>query len=70
MDGDAVALGAQENLAGAVASGGSIWPTQYVGNGEKIGVPEYLKEAVRTQMRLTGCSPGIVAVDLHPVFAN
>ena len=70
MDGDAVALGAQENLAGAVASGGSIWPTQYVGNGEKIGVPEYLEEAVRTQMRLTGCVPEIVAIDLHPGYAN
>ena len=70
MEGDAVALGAQENLAGAVASGGSIWPTQYVGNGEKIGVPEYLEEAVRTQMRLTGCVPGIVAIDLHPGYAN
>lgn len=70
MDGDAVALGAQENLTGSVASGGRIWPTQYIGNGEKIGVPEYLEEAVRTQMRLVGCIPDIVAVDLHPGYSN
>lgn len=70
LTGDAVALGAQENLAGAVATGGRIWPTQYIGNGEKIGVPEYLEEAVRTQMRLTGCVPGAVAVDLHRGYAN
>ena len=70
MTGDAVALGAQENLTGSVASDGSIWPTQYIGNGERIGVPEYLEEAVRTQMRLTGCEPGVVAVDLHPAYAN
>ena len=70
LDGDAVALGAQENLAGAVASRGRIWPTQYVGNGERIGVPEYLEEAVRLQMRLVGCSPRAVAVDLHPGYAN
>ena len=68
--GDAVGLGAQENLSGAVASGGRIWPTQYIGNGEKIGVPEYLEEAVRTQIGLTGCSPQAVAVDLHPGYAN
>lgn len=52
MTGDAVALGAQENLTGSVASQGRIWPTQHIGNGENIGVPEYLEEAVRTQIRL------------------
>lgn len=70
MTGDAVGLGAQENLTGAVASGGRIWPTQYIGNGEKIGVPEYLEEAVRTQIRFVGCRPQAVAVDLHPGYAN
>ena len=70
MGGDAVALGAQENLTGSVASGGRIWPTQYIGNGEKIGVPEYLEEAVRTQMRFVGCEPSAVAIDLHPGYAN
>ena len=70
MEGDAVALGAQENLTGSVASDGRIWPTQYIGNGEKIGVPEYLEEAVRTQMRFVGCKPSAVAVDLHPGYAN
>lgn len=68
--GDAVALGAQENLAGAIASGGRIWPTQYIGNGEKIGVPEYLEEAVRRQMEFVGCEPGAIAVDLHPGYSN
>ena len=68
--GDAVALGAQENLTGSVASGGTIWPTQYIGNGEKIGVPEYLEEAVRTQIRLVGCDPSIIAIDLHPGYSN
>lgn len=70
MPGDAVSLGAQENLAGCVASDGVAWPTQYIGNGEKIGVPEYLEEAVRTQIRLVGCVPEAVAVDLHPAYSN
>ena len=70
MAGDVVAVGAQENLTGAVASDGVIWPTQYIGNGEKVGVPEYLEEAVRTQMRFVGCEPKAVAIDLHPGYSN
>ncbi len=70
MMGDAVGLGAQENLTGAVASDGRIWPTQYIGNGEKIGVPEYLEEAVRTQMHMVGCEPQVIGIDLHPAYSN
>ncbi|MBQ3685436.1 MAG: carbamoyltransferase HypF [Candidatus Methanomethylophilaceae archaeon] len=68
--GDAVALGPQENMTGSVASDGRIWPTQHIGNGEGIGVPEFLEEAVRAQMRFVGCEPAIVAEDLHPGYAN
>ncbi len=67
---DVVALGAQENLAGCVASCGRLWPTQYIGNGEKIGVPEYLEEAIRTQIGFVGCEPSAIAIDLHPGYAN
>lgn len=70
FEGSAVAVGAQENLAGAVCTGGRIYPTQYIGNGEKIGVPEYLDGALRLQMRLTGTVPEIVARDLHPAYAS
>lgn len=70
LKGDAVAVGAQESLAGAVATDGRIHPTQYIGNGEGLGVPEYLEEAVRFQMSLVGCSPQIVAEDLHPAYLN
>lgn len=70
VEGDVIALGAQENLVGAVTSGGRIWPTQYIGDGDGIGVPEYLEEAVRTQMRLVGCEPRAVAIDLHPAYTN
>ena len=70
LKGHAVAVGAQENLAGAVAVNGRIYPTQHIGNGEGIGVPEYLESAVRFQMSLTGCEPQIVAEDLHPAYLN
>ena len=70
MKGSAVAVGAQENLAGAVAVNGRIYPTQHIGNGEGIGVPEYLEQAVRFQMSLVGCEPQVVAEDLHPAYLN
>ncbi|MCQ2070902.1 MAG: carbamoyltransferase HypF [archaeon] len=68
--GHAVAVGAQESLAGAVCSGGRIYPTQHIGNGEGIGVPEYLSEAIRFQMSLVGCEPSVIAEDLHPAYLN
>ena len=68
--GCAVGLGPQENLTAAVSLNGCIWPTQYIGNGEKIGVPEYLEEAVRTQIGFLNCRPSIFALDLHPGYAN
>jgi hydrogenase maturation protein HypF len=70
LKGDAAAVGAQENLAGAVARNGRIYPTQYVGNGEKVGVEEYLEEAIRRQMDFTGCEPSAVAMDMHPAYGN
>jgi hydrogenase maturation protein HypF len=68
--GCAVALGPQENLTASVAFDRRIWPTQYIGNGEKIGVPEYLEEAVRTQIGFLGCEPEMIALDLHPGYSN
>ena len=70
VQGDVACVGAQENLAGAVASRGRIYPTQYIGNGEGIGVPEYLDEAVRLQISLLGAQPSVIAEDLHPAYLN
>ncbi|MBR2254925.1 MAG: carbamoyltransferase HypF, partial [Candidatus Methanomethylophilaceae archaeon] len=70
VDGDVVALGAQENLTASVAHDGRIWPTQYIGNGERIGVIEYLEDAVRMQTSLLGAVPRAVAVDLHKGYSN
>ena len=68
--GCAAALGAQENLTGCVAYNGKLWPTQHIGNGEKLGIPEYLEEAVRTQIDLLNCRPELVAIDRHPGYSN
>lgn len=68
--GCAVGLGPQENLTASVAFDGNIWPTQYIGNGEKIGVPEYLEEAIRAQLGFLNCRPSMFAIDLHPGYSN
>jgi hydrogenase maturation protein HypF len=70
LKGSAVAVGAQENLTGSVASDGKIHPTQHIGDGECIGVVDYLEEAIRTHMRLLDCRPDAVAMDLHPGYVN
>ena len=68
--GSAVAVGAQENLAGAIAKNGRIYPTQHIGNAEGIGVVEYLEKAIRFQMSLVDCRPQAIAMDLHPYYIN
>ncbi|MDR3206500.1 MAG: carbamoyltransferase HypF [Candidatus Methanoplasma sp.] len=70
LKGCAAGVGAQENLTGSVAFEGRIHPTQHIGDGDGIGVPEYLEAAVRSQMKLLGCIPQAVAADLHPGCSN
>ncbi|MDR1690935.1 MAG: carbamoyltransferase HypF [Candidatus Methanoplasma sp.] len=70
LKGSVIAVGAQENLTGSVATGGSIHPTQHIGDGEGIGVVDYLEDALRTHIRLLGCKPEMIAADMHPGYAN
>jgi hydrogenase maturation protein HypF len=70
LNGSVVAVGAQENLTGSVAVNGRIHPTQHIGDGEGVGVVDYLEEAIRTHMRLLDCRPEAVAMDLHPGYVN
>jgi hydrogenase maturation protein HypF len=70
MAGCAVALGAQENLTASVSADGRIHTTQHIGNGESIGVEEYLEHSVMSLAEMVGCEPQAVAVDLHPGYGN
>ena len=70
MKGSAVAVGAQENLTASIAVNGRIHPTQHIGDGEGIGVVDYLEDAIRTHMRLLDCKPEIISMDLHPGYIN
>jgi hydrogenase maturation protein HypF len=53
-----------------VAVGNRIYPTQHIGDGEGVGVVDYLEEAIRTQIRLLGCKPEMIAMDLHPGYVS
>ncbi len=65
-----VGVGAQENLTATVASDGRMYTTQHIGNGESLGVVEYLESATDSFIDLLGCKPEVIAMDLHPGYAN
>lgn len=69
-DGQAVALGGQENLCGAIAKDGRLYTTQYIGDGERPGVIRFLDHATRYFLKLLGSAPQIIAMDLHPAYNN
>ncbi|MCL1984066.1 MAG: carbamoyltransferase HypF [Methanomassiliicoccaceae archaeon] len=68
--GSVLALGAQENIVASVAFKGKVHQTQHIGDHDTEGVAEYLESASRSLMRMLGCDPQIVAVDLHPGYGN
>ena len=68
--GEAVAVGGQENLCGAVSKDGRLYTTQYIGDGDKPGVIRFLDHSIKYLQKLLGQHPQIVAMDLHPAYAN
>jgi len=68
--GDAISLGAQENIAASIAKGGRIYSTQHIGDGDSPGVIGFLEKAVRSHSRLLDCKPTAVALDTHPGHSN
>lgn len=70
MSGDVVAVGPQENLTSSVSTGGRIFTTQHIGNGESFGVVDYLTHATDSLISMIGCTPTAIALDLHPGYSN
>ena len=70
LKGCTVGIGAQENLTGTVAFNGRLYSTQHIGNGEGIGVADYLRTATDSFISLFGCRPDTIAMDLHPGYVN
>lgn len=66
-----IGLGAQENITGAVAHGGRIYCTQYIGDADHIGVLEYLDSSISHLRKLLGTEHvDAMAMDLHPAYSN
>jgi len=68
--GCAIGLGAQENLTASISYNKRIHSTQHIGDGDSLGVPEYLEEAVRSMKRMMKCDPQMIVTDKHPGYSN
>ncbi|HTY47638.1 MAG TPA: carbamoyltransferase HypF [Methanomassiliicoccales archaeon] len=69
--GAALAVGAQENITGAIAFGSRIHQTQYIGDGTSYGAIEFLEKALDYHMRLLGVEEiDVVGLDLHPAYTT
>lgn len=71
IHGTSVGLGAQENITGAIAFDGKIYPTQYIGDGSSLGVIEFLDSAIKFQKKLLGIEKiNAIGIDLHPGYTT
>ena len=72
IPGDVVALGGQENISACVAHDRRLYSTQYIGDGDGLGVMEYLDSSVAHLRKLMGAEGPLAAVviDLHPGYSN
>jgi hydrogenase maturation protein HypF len=71
FDGNAIGLGAQESIAGAVATGRKLYATQYIGDASSAGVLEFLESAISYQRRLLGTDTiDTIGIDLHPRYST
>jgi len=71
LRGQAVGVGAMENLSGAVAKDGQLFTTQYIGDGDSLHVIDFLGSSIAYFRRLLGVDQlDAVAMDLHPSYTN
>jgi hydrogenase maturation protein HypF len=71
LKGQAIGLGAQENLCGAVAKDGRMFTTQYVGDGNSLRVIEFLGSSITYFQNLLGVEKvQAVGIDMHPGYTN
>ncbi|MBI0583456.1 MAG: carbamoyltransferase HypF [Methanomassiliicoccus sp.] len=71
LKGQAIGLGAQENLCGSITKDGQMFTTQYIGDGDSLGVIDYLEASINHFRTLLGVDHlQAVAVDLHPGYSN
>ncbi len=71
LKGQAVGVGAQENLVGAVIKDGRLFTTQYIGDGDSLRVVDFLEASIGHFRRLLGIEElDAVGMDMHPGYSN
>ncbi|HAF71477.1 TPA: carbamoyltransferase HypF [Candidatus Acetothermia bacterium] len=66
-----LALGGELNVAFALYHRGKVFLSQHIGNLDHLDTLEFLKEAIRHLLSITGAPmPKWIACDLHPGFAT
>lgn len=72
LQGQAIGLGGQENISACVSHAGRLYSTQYIGDGDKLGVLEYLDSSITHLRHLMGIENclDIIGLDLHPGYSN
>jgi hydrogenase maturation protein HypF len=67
---EAVAVGAELQVAGAVSFEDKIVPTQFIGDLDEPGQLDDLERELRWFIKVYGLKPKIVALDMHPLYHN
>ncbi len=67
---EAVAVGAELQVAGAVSFEDKVVPTQFIGDLDEPGQLEDLERELRWFIRVYNLKPRIVALDMHPLYHN
>jgi hydrogenase maturation protein HypF len=71
FEGNAIGLGAQESIAGALVTGRKLYATQYIGDASSAGVLEFLESGLAYQRRLLGVDTiEAIGIDLHPGYST
>ncbi len=64
-----MSVGAEENVCGALSNNEILYATQYIGNTRYYPTLEFLEDALRYMMKITGItSLDGIGMDLHPLY--
>lgn len=66
-----IALGGELDVTASLLKDGRCFPTQYVGDVDKVEALEYLRDAISNLMKLLNFeNPNAIACDLHPDYVT
>ena len=66
-----IGVGAEENVAAAIATNKKIYSTQYIGDAKNYDVMEFLYNAIKFYLKLLRLKEiDTIAIDLHPLYGS